>query len=339
MWENNNDIGIRLGKNKLYADFKKRYEEYSKLWWKNKKWMDKTSIEGQVPCFWIRLVSDSAILKLKDKFPEIHQEIQKMSVVFQYIKYRPKKAATEWARDSLARAKYKFNWWKWEQQAKWYHVTARSPTRDSLWLSQAIEQFKQNYPKILYRKSDWTIDYIKSDWTWYLVTMIRHPLADWQVIWQDYFFKYPATIRSTQKAEVDEKVFRKISKVLDELDDIISQFEYGDDEMYKAYKSIIIRLANSLTLEGLNEQLAEKLAKEQEEELQKKLLVAETGWIESVDQSQVNWEDLSSSEVKEEPKKNIEKEVDWDSFGTSVIKEEPEQVKEKKEEEINWDSF
>lgn len=350
MSETTFDIGIKQGRKGFYADFKKRYEEYSKLWWKNKKWMDKTKVEGQVPAFAIRLISDQGIIKLKNNFPEIYNEIQKMSIVFQYVKYRPKRAAGEWARDTLARAKYKFNWWKWDQQAKWYHITARSPTRESLGLTQSIEQFKLNYPKLLYRKADWTNDNIKSDWTGYLVTMVRHPLNDWQVIWQDYFFKFPATIRATQKVDLDERVFKRISKVLDELEEIVSMFEYWDQEMYTTYKSTIIKLANSLTLDWLNEQLKERQEREQAEELSKRMLVTEVGdinWDSSSDVQNVDWEKLSQGNTVEVPKKNVEKEVDWDSFTVTptvtqewgIDEQQNTWVNKKKDEVIDWDSF
>lgn len=351
------DLGIKKWKKWLYADFKKRYEEYSKLGWKNKKWLSWVNIDSVVPAFTIRLVSDKAIAKIK-KFTDIYDEIQKMNIVFQYIKYRPKKAATESASKYLAKAKYDFNWKKWEAQRKWINTAGRrSPTSESLWIKAWKETFVNTYLKILYRKADGTKDVIKSDWTGYLVTMIRENHTDIEVMWQDYFFKVPATIRSTQKQEIDEKIFKKVSKILDEIEDIITQFEYGDTDMYEVYKWTIIRLANSLTIEGLDLLVQEKLNKEQEEELRKKMIV----WDEfdynenevSQNTKEINWDNLEDNKDYEEEKRKNEKKLfeeekqSWDSFEEDTeIKKEKEDSFEteinkisKDKEEVDWDAL
>lgn len=311
MFDTSNNL-LKSNRKSLYSDFQKRYWQYSKLWFLNSKWLDKTTVEWQVPAFWIRLFSDAAIAHLK-RFPDIYNELKKISLVFQYIKYRPKKAAMEYMSKQLDLARNNYAKQKALAQRKWISTTGwKAPTRETLWLKQAFEKFKETYPKIQVRKADTTIDVIKSDWTWYLITFINHPLEDGQIVWQDFFFKNPATIKKTIKTELDETLFKRVNKIFSEIEAIVLQFEIGvSDDMYENYKENIIYYAKSLTREGLDETFAKRQNKEQEKELKKKLLIWDS----------LEWLWFNEFTAKREELENNS----WSSFY--------------KEDNIWWDSF
>lgn len=255
---------------KLYKDFITRWEAYSSLGWKNRKGTDKTSIDWQVPAFAIRLVSDKAISWLKARFPEIHEEIRKMSVIMQYTKYRPKEAARLYFAKILQDAKYQARWVNFQRKRNG-QKTLKVPTWETLNLKQKKEEFKNNYPKILIRKSNWEVYQYWVDFTGYLIALENYWFDDKQVVWVNYFFKKPAILKATNKREIEEKVFKRIKKILDRIETIINQFKYWSDDIYKSYKEEIIRLAKSLTVEWLDQELKRKEEKLQEQEVWKKV--------------------------------------------------------------------
>jgi len=260
--------------------------------------MSKTSVKGQVPAFAIRLVSDSAIAGIK-KFPEIYNEIQKISLAFQYVKYKPKEAARKWAAQSLANAKYEVRWNNMARKRQWLKAW-KMPTRETLWITNKMEQFKENYPKILIRKLDWSIDYIKNDWSWYLVTMINQSCLDTQSLWSNFFFNNPATNKATNKADIEERMFKKIKKILDRIEQIINSFKNWSDDIYRWNKWEIIRLAKSLTIDWLNADLQKKEAEKEEFELNKKLIFE---WNDNLEES-LDWIDFSKLSLDESEIKN-----------------------------------
>lgn len=257
----------------LFKDFEARWKEYSWLGWKNRKWLWKDNVKWQVPAFAIRLVSDKAISGIK-KFPEIYNEIRKISLAFQYIKYKPKEAARLRAANYLKNARNNMSKINSQRKRNWYK-TLKMPTRETLWITNKMEQFKENYPKILVRKADWTIDYIKSDWSWYLTTMINVEKDDKEMLGSQFFFKFPATSKATNKEDIEDRLFRKIKKMLDKIEQIINGFKYWSSDIYKRDKSEIIRLAKSLTFEWLNQEIEKKQQDRENKELSKKLVFNE----------------------------------------------------------------
>lgn len=323
----------------LYSNFQKRYNQYSKLWWK--LWTsDKSSIEWQSPAFVIRLVDDKYLYKIK-QFPDLIKQLQQLNIVFQYIKYSPKKAMTEYAKNKLDTAKLQFHKLKQDRIKRGLPVVwLKMPTRDSLWITRELEHFKETYPKITYRKSDWSIDVIKSDWKWYLITSIDNGTIyeDWHVLWQNFFFKNPATMKATLKEDIDERVMKKVSKLLTSIEDMFDYLEYGNTEMYNLLRQDIIRMSKSLTFEWLNEELELKKTKEQREQLERDLFIQ---------QDVVDFSNLSSSRINQQWNSSTPIEIDWDSFDipstdttlsndfitNNTTKDSSQQ------EEIDWDSF
>jgi len=297
---------IKVWEKKLFKDFQKRWSYYSGLGWKNRKGLWKSTVQWQVPAFAIRLVSDKALAHLKN-FPELQEEISKISLIFQYIKYKPKEAARKWAANYLNQAKYQVRWINIDRKRRWYKAY-KMPTRESLGINQKMEEFKANYPKILIRKADWTIDYIKSDWSWYLTTMVNVKLLDKQVVWNDFFFKHPATLKATNKKDIEDRLFRKIKKILDRIEQIINIFKHWNKwDLYKTYKKEVIRMAKSLTLEWLNYELELKKKKLEEKDLWKNLIIY---WN---NEEELNIDDFWDLDTPIKKEKIVEKKVKKDN--------------------------
>ena len=299
-------------KKTLFKDFEQRWNEYSWLGWKNRKGLGKSDAKWQVPAFAIRLVSDKAINGIK-KFPEIYNEIRKISLAFQYIKYKPKEAARLRAANYLKESRIKMSKINRDRKAHWYK-TLKMPTRETLWIVQKMEQFKENYPKILIRKNDWTIDYIKSDWTGYLTTMINAAKDDKEVLGSQFFFKIPATNKATNKADIEEKLFRKIKKMLDRIEQIINGFKYWSSDIYKSDKWEVIRLAKSLTFEWLNKEIERKEKLQKDKELSKKVSFWDVSTNEnlfSLDNSEINQELIKPIAKSKKEVKKLDLWLDW----------------------------
>jgi len=56
--------------------------------------------------------------------------------------------------------------------------------------------------------------------------MINAAKDDKEVLGSQFFFKIPATNKATNKADIEEKLFRKIKKMLDRIEQIINGFKY-----------------------------------------------------------------------------------------------------------------
>lgn len=342
----------------LLADFRNRYNKLSKFAYSQWIW-DKSSIEGQTVPFIIRLISDENLWYFKN-FPDIQHELAKLNIVFQYVKYAPKKAAAIWARDYLEEEKKKFMKHKAELSRKWYSTTwMKSPTRESLWITKQLEKFKETYPKIVYRKADTTIDYIKSDWKGYLVSSINDGkvYSDWAILPVNYFFKNPATIKANLKEDIDERVHNKVSKLLITLEQNLNSIQYGDETIYWMLIEMILETANSLTVEGLDRQYHARQTKHEDAELEKRILIEKASvytfddpstievvtksW--QIERTEINWDDFDEP-IKSKNSDNVSNDFDSFDFDDKKTSQNTKVWNNKKSpfdtwEEINWDDF
>ena len=248
-------------------DFMNRLDKYSSLGWKNRKGLDKATVQWQVPAFAINFISSKQAAHLK-KFPEVYQALTSVSIAFQYVKYKPKEAVRRFTQAQLNKSKFNIKKINTIRKRNW-QKTLRMPTRESMGIKEKVEKFKENYPKILKRKRDWEIDTIKSDWTWYLVSFVTWELKDWQSIGSDFFFRNPVIFSATTKTVIIDKVYKKVRRILSEIEEISESFRYWDEADYQNNKKALISLALSLTPKGLLQALEEERKQEAEISLNK----------------------------------------------------------------------
>lgn len=251
----------------LLKDFMRRVDEYSSLGWKNRKGLWKASVSGQVPAFAINFFSPQAIAHLK-KYPDTYNSLRNVNLIFQYVKYKPKEALRRYTQRELAVAKRNTQQENIRRRARGLKPY-KLPTRESLGIKDRVEKFKSTYPKIQKRKPDGEIDFIKNDWSGYLVSFASGDLKDWQSVGPDFFFKNPAIFYSTTKEKITDRIYNKVKRLLTEIQEQSESMVYSMWEELPTRKKDIERLAFSLTPQGLEKELEEKRKMEIEEETAK----------------------------------------------------------------------
>jgi hypothetical protein len=268
----------------LTKDFFARVDKYSSLGWKNRKGLSKSKVSGQVPAFAINFFSKTNLLILKNH-PKAFQELSKVNLAFQYIKYRPKESLRLYSQEKLRKAKYHARGINIARKGKGLKPF-KLPTSASLGLKEQSRVFKENYPKILKRKRDGSIDTIKSDWNGYLVAFIPGNLSDGEVLGSDFFFKTPALFWASNKEEIINKINKRTRKILEAINLTIKSFMNGSEDDYKRKEGTLLKLAFSLTPQGIMEKIEEEKRKEIEEELNKTKIKARDVKME------VDWDDF-----------------------------------------------